>query len=237
MPVQDAAPTQQTREAGAPQPQNSPWARLENWSGQNQNAQAQIVLARSEVKNGRIIVTPDDPRNLNIPQVTLPNNVGAIGYPKSTHTYYVQTLAPENLKNIEGLRYVSTALRNDPTPGNDFMAMPMGARNNAGGIAPFDGGTNYVHSYWVPSQSNNQSGKVINYTIAGQHVLNEGYVVRVAHLRDDGRIVLTTYGEGNSSLQSDRIDFLWRGKADQLWGNNAQNIFQSATNLQQAERR
>jgi hypothetical protein len=199
------------------------------------NDSGYITLARAELSNGRVNIIPDDPKVQGVPTFNIPNNVGANGYSKSNHTYYVDTLAPANFKGAEGLRLIGRALQADPTPGNDLLASSGGTRNDVGDIAPMDGDTNFVRSYWVPSQDPKASGTVINYTIANQHILEEGYVIRRAVERSDGRIVLRSYGEGNSIYQSENIEGLWRGRATQVWQQNAQDIFGSATRLQQAE--
>jgi hypothetical protein len=194
-----------------------------------------ITLARAELSDGRVKIIPDDPKAQGVQTYTIPNNVGAKGYPKSNHTYYVDTLAPVNFRGADGLRLIGRSLQADPTPGKDLLASSRGTRNDVGDIAPMDGDTNFVRSYWVPSTDPKASGTVINYTIANEHILEEGYVIRRAVERSDGRIVLRSYGEGNSIYQSENIEGLWRGRATQVWQQNAQDIFATATRLQQSE--
>ncbi len=66
----------------------------------------------------------------------------------------------------------------NPTPGRDLPASPGGTKNNVGNIPIMDG-DNFVRSYVVASPDPTKySDIVVNYTIAGDHKLAEGYVMR-----------------------------------------------------------
>lgn len=42
---------------------------------------------------------------------------------------------------------------------------------------------------------------MVNYTIAGDHTLHEGYVMRYGKRQPDGTISIVSYGEGNALAQ------------------------------------
>jgi hypothetical protein len=43
---------------------------------------------------------------------------------------------------------------------------------------------------------------IINYTVAGQHIVGEGFVIGYGLINADGSITLMHYGEGDSVLQA-----------------------------------
>jgi hypothetical protein len=190
-----------------------------------------IELARAEVRNGRLFVIPERDLRSDLPTLNLPNNVGARGFSPglTTHDYLVPVLAPPSLSGPGGLAAVERALAANPTPGRDRPSTPTGTRNDVGGLVPWDWGDNYVRSYVIPSSNPNRSDTVVNYTIKGEHAMDEGFVLRFAELRPDGRVELITYGEGNAFLQSDRFERGWKGIVERAWTGNAQEIFGAAS--------
>ena len=189
-----------------------------------------IELVRSEVRNGRVFITPERDIRSDLPSVNLPNNVGARGFSPglTTHDYLVPILAPPSLSGTAGLAAVEQALLANPTPGNDLPSTGTGTRNDVGGVVPWDGGTNVVRSYVIQSSNPNRSDAVVNYTVGGEHAMEEGFVLRFAELRSDGRVELITYGEGNALLQSSMLESVWDGMVERAWSENAQEIFRTA---------
>ncbi|HEX8389100.1 MAG TPA: hypothetical protein VF636_08795 [Sphingomonas sp.] len=190
-----------------------------------------IELARAEVRNGRVFVIPERDLRSDLPTLNLPNNVGARGFSPGlmTHDYLVPVLAPRELSGPAGLAAVGRALVANPTPGRDQPSSPTGTRNDVGGL-PYlpDGGDNFVRSYVIPSSDPRRSAAVVNYTIRGEHALNEGFVLRFAELRRDGRIELVTYGEGNALKQSEAIELIWGPMVTEAWAVNANEVFRAA---------
>jgi hypothetical protein len=189
-----------------------------------------IELARAEVRDGRVFIRPEGALRPDLPNVDIPNTAGATGFSPgfTTHDYLVPVLAPPALKGPAGLAAIERALVANPTPGRDQRSSQNGTRNDVGDLIPFDGDTNFVRSYVIPSNDTRRSAAVVNYTIKGEHAMDEGFVLRFAELRQDGRIELVTYGEGNAFLQSDRFERGWGGIVDRTWTGNAQEVFRSA---------
>lgn len=213
---------------------------LAQWSSMTTSEQARatapeadpVQFARVDVlPNGAVLIRPEDRLRSDIPDVTLPNNqVGAAGFSPGfwTHDYLVPTLAPPTLQGPQGLAAIERALVADPTPGRDAPSSAEGARNDVGRLVPWDRGDNFVRSYVIQSNDSRRSDAVVNYTIRGEHALSEGFVLRYAELRPDGRIELVTYGEGNAAIQSNNTDRIWRGEVNEVWTRNAQEIFNQA---------
>ena len=89
-----------------------------------------------------------------------------------------------------------------PTPGpNNRAAAPGGTLNDAGPLAGSP--KNYVMSFSVKSPDPSKyTDIVVNYTVSGKHVLNEGFVMRYGVIGDKGQVTgVRTYGEGNSVIQ------------------------------------
>lgn len=211
-----------------------PNADPELWSAMSSAEQLAVVspaspvqLARAEVRNGRILVRPE---RSDFPSITLPNNVGAEGFSPGffTHDYIVVAAAPQNITGPAGLVVIGNALIANPTPGVDQPSMGAGTRNDVGDLVYFDGDTNLVRSYRIQSPGPSRSVIVVNYTIAGEHMFHEGFVLRFAELKRNGRIVLITYGEGAAAMQSNRTGRFWREKVRTVWLRNAQEIFARA---------
>lgn len=186
-----------------------------------------IQLARAEIRGNQVLVRPE---RSDIPHFNLPNNTAAQGFSPgwSTHDYLVINLAPASLRGAPGLRLIGDALVANPTPGVDQRSTPRGTRNDVGNLVLGDGDDNFVRSYSIPTTDPSRSTAVVNYTIQGQHAMSEGFVVRFARLRSDGRIELVTYGEGDAIKQSTALKFYWGGVVSRVWTENAVEIFNAA---------
>lgn len=213
---------------------------LAQWSGRSSAEQLRIAsgvpdarteLVRVEVRNGRVLVRPEDRLRSDLPNIDLPNNVGARGFSPglTTHDYLIPFLAPASLRGPAGLAAVGRALTDNPTPGKDQPSSPKGTRNDVGDLMWFDGDTNLVRSYLIPSTNPRRSATVVNYTVKGEHVADEGFVMRFAELRSDGRIELVTYGEGEALKQSMIFQEAWRPLALEAWTTNAAEVFRTAS--------
>jgi hypothetical protein len=191
-----------------------------------------VQLARAEVTGGRVNIIPEADIRSDLPSFNIPNNVGAEGFSPglTTHDYIVTVNAPPTLSGPAGLAAIGRALTANPTPGVDQPSTPKGTRNDVGHLVPFDGGNNYVRSYVIPSSDPRRSDAVINYTVAGEHAMEEGFVMRFAELRPNGSIELVTYGEGNALVQSEMFSGRWDPIVQRVWKNNANEIFNAVQN-------
>jgi RHS repeat-associated protein len=177
---------------------------------------------RAVVANGQIFIQPENGAAPNLSPI--PNNVGAVGFGPadlSFHTYDVRTSSTLSLTQArDGLMY-------NPTPGRDLPASPGGTRNNVGNI-PIMNGENFVRSFVVPSPNPAKySDVVVNYTIAGEHKLAEGYVMRFGEKNSDGSTTLRSYGEGNNWHQNPLLQPIWAPQVDQTWQKNQHDIIDS----------
>ena len=151
------------------------------------------------------------------------------GFGILTHSYLVVDLAPAEIRGQDGLLDIEQSLRNNPTPGVDMAASGDGQLNNVGTLRPVTGRVrNYVKSFFVDSSDKMRSGSIVNYTVKGRHEMDEGFVLRFAQVRSDGRVALVTYGEGNAFLQGNWNSSSWRGLVQRTWTNNAREIFTSS---------
>jgi RHS repeat-associated protein len=181
---------------------------------------------KSEVKDGRIHITPED-RTVPTPG-PIPNTVGAQGVSPSDrhfHTYGVQTNSNLNAKQA------AEGFKNNPTPGNDRPASSNGTVNNVGPI-PTAGDNNYVRSFVVDSPDPAKFTDItINYTISGAHGLQEGFVMRYGEISDSGT-VLRGYAEGNNWRQNPALENLrgygWGPQVQQVWTQNHNEIIRDA---------
>lgn len=211
------------------------WVDPQRWEQQSSAEQLRSVspsagaiqLARADISGNRIFVRPE---RSDFPFVVLPNNVGAEGFSPGwrTHDYFVAVYAPPGLRGPAALAAIGAALVLNPTPGNDFPAMPTGAVNNVGHLTGPDHGSNLVRSFRVPSSNARRSTTVVNYTITGEHSMDEGFVLRFAELKHDSSIVLNTYGEGNAWRQWAAFSPLWWKQIKRVWRRNALEILNSA---------
>jgi RHS repeat-associated protein len=161
------------------------------------------------------------PERSDIPAVLIPSVKGAEGFTMRNdnwHAYHVQTPNPK----ISNPNAVSSILKSQPTPGPDNRpASQAGTRNNAGRVLPagFDGGTNFVQSFLVKSPNPDKYTDItVNYTIDGEHTLDEGFVMRYGTIGSNGKVNnITTYGEGNSWKQDMMLYDFWGPQAQSLW--------------------
>ena len=100
--------------------------------------------------------------------------------------------------------------------------------NDVGDLRWLDNDTNYVKTYRVPSKDPNRSDAVINYTIPGAHMANEGFVIRFARLRRDGRVEIVTYGEGNAFEMNPLFGPVWKPHVREAWTNNSLSVIERA---------
>lgn len=199
-----------------------------------------IQVARAEIRqtpSGTMIdIMPEGDLMKGLPDVSIPNNVGAEGFGRDIwqHDYLIVTDAPSDLKGPEALGAVGEGLKNNPTPGDSNRASSEGTLNDVGDIAPLDGDTNIVRSYVIKSDQPNRTDTVVNYTMNGQHILDEGFVMRYGEMMPDGSIRIVTYGEGNALPQVEALEGLvWGDAAKAVWNGNAQEIFEQAASAQQ----
>jgi hypothetical protein len=180
--------TANTAQAGAPAP---PGLDERGWLGRG-----------GAYLNGDTIVLR--PRNADVPGVTIPNNTGAHGFEVGPgyrvweweHTYEVlpyDTGVPFDQRNAA---LVGDAIARNPVP--TFDDQPASATGSLNDALLGD----HVKTYRVPSPDPARyTDVIVNYTIAGEHRLHEGYVIRYGERDESGNIRLVTYGEGNSPLQ------------------------------------
>ena len=191
---------------------------------------ALLLLVRSEVHGNDVVITPQE--NIGIPSFSVPNNVHARGFTPwnpSFHTYMVRTSAPAVLRGADGLAALGRALIADATPGRPRPATPQGTRNDVGEIWFGDSGHNFVRSFTSPSPVPARvSDMVINYTIAGEHTIDEGFVLRYARLMPSGVLELVSYGEGNSFKQNPALAIIWLPQVQAVWQQNQRDIIAAA---------
>lgn len=91
-----------------------------------------------------------------------------------------------------------------------------------------NGSSNMVNSFSVASPDSSKfTGITVNYTIAGQHGLNEGFVVRFGEVGANGSITLRSYGEGNNWQQSPALKGVWGSMVEKTWDTNQREIIKS----------
>ena len=150
---------------------------------------------------GNIVLRP---RNADAPTVTIPNNTAAQGFEVGPgyrlwewqHTYQVGPYDLDIPFTERNAAVVGDAIARNPVPTfDDQPASATGSLNDA-----LFG--DHVKTYRVPSPDPSCfTDVIVNYTVAGEHMLHEGYVLRYGERDPDGNIRLVTYGEGNSPLQ------------------------------------
>ena len=176
---------------------------------------------KSTVKGDEIIIEPKDE---TVPSVTLPNTVGAEGFDDRNlfdHSYDVTTPTQMGYSPDETGRKISE----NPTPGADQPASPNGTRNNVGAL-PFSRNSNYVKSFVVASPDPSKFTDItVNYTIAGEHSMHEGFVMRFGVIGADGTVsAIRSYGEGVAWRQDPMLRFAWGPAVESIWQENHQQI-------------
>lgn len=179
---------------------------------------------KSVVRDGKIIILPEDKTVPPLPPI--PNNVGAKGFDSSAFSFHkYNVVTPSSLTPQEagdGLRY-------NPTPGQDMAASPGGTRNDVGNIPILDG-SNYVRSYSLPSPDPTRFTAItVNYTIAGEHKLTEGFVMRYGEINSNGTVTLRSYGEGNNWHQNMLLKPIWDPQVQRVWQHNQREIIETMT--------
>jgi RHS repeat-associated protein len=179
---------------------------------------------RTEVAGGQIRIIPWDRSR---PSVTIPvgrtGAQGVTGREATFHHYEQPTSTGRWSREVMG-----DAIATRPTPGPDNRpATSQGQTNNAGYI-PLNGDTNLVQSFRVPSPDPARYTDItINYTIAGEHGLTEGFVMRYGETGPDGNMTMQTYAEGNAWEQREALSFLWEPRAEQTWRTLDREILES----------
>jgi hypothetical protein len=161
------------------------------------------------------------PEDLTVPPVDIPNTVGASGFTSSDiNFHYYDVTAATRLSACQ----VGQSLRNNPTPGNDTPASATGSRNNAGPI-PLHGSNNFVRSFYIPSPNSTVWTSItVNYTIAGEHGLNEGFVLRYGQIGQNGSVTMRSYGEGQDAAQNMLLRPIWGPEVEAVWQDNYREI-------------
>ena len=177
-----------TAAAGAPLPPNQD---ERGWRGRG----------GAYLDGDRIVLRP---RNPDIPGVTIPNNAGARGFEVGPayrvweweHTYDVLPYDTGIPFDQRTAALTGDAIARNPVP--TFDDQPASATGSLNDALLGD----HVKTYRVPSPDPSRyTDVIVNYTIADEHRLNEGYVIRYGERDESGNIRLVTYGEGNSPLQ------------------------------------
>ncbi|MGL3608999.1 hypothetical protein ACSV9I_21005 [Rhizobium sp. G187] len=195
-----------------------------------------------DITNGVVLINPNSDI---IPRFAIPDRPGIDEYSTTSIFYHdYESSASVPLDEYQALRYsndglsaLEDALISNPTPGDDGAATINGTINDAGNLGPvFDGDDNLVYSFIVENPDANQSDIVVNYTIAGEHVLANGYVARMVQRYDntpddltdaDYGYSLLTFGEGDAFLQG-AVEWPADIMADAAWYQNALEIFGTA---------
>jgi hypothetical protein len=87
------------------------------------------------------------------------------------------------------------------------------------------GEQNFVKSFTVSSPDPKKYTDItVNYTIAGEHGAEEGFVMRFGEIGPSGSITMRSYGEGNKWKQTEGLKGLWGPKVEEVWQQNAQEI-------------
>ena len=57
---------------------------------------------------------------------------------------------------------------------------------------------------------------------------NEGFVIRFARLRKDGRVEIVTYGEGNAVEMNPLVRRVWEPRVKDAWTKNSLAVIEKA---------
>jgi hypothetical protein len=180
---------------------------------------------RATVINGRIVIVPE---NSAMPRLSIPNTVGATGVSPNRwffHDYVVST--PSNTTNAAA---VGAAFANNPAPGPGDYASPQGTLNNVGHLPfqPMDFGVNMVRSFTVASPDPSKFTDItVNYTVAGAHSMEEGFVLQFGQITATGDINNVSYGEGNAFEQGNWDKPVWLPQVEQVWQEHHDEINQA----------
>lgn len=132
-----------------------------------------------------------------------------------------------------GLRFANPPYgpRKRPASGRDSPATTNGTLNDVGDIpgTPFDR-DNFVKSFVLPPQDFTKTTEiVVNYTVAGEHALHEGFVMRYGILGPDGTVTAwRSYGEGNAWQQHPGLKGIWGPQVQNVWTQNHREIIAGA---------
>jgi hypothetical protein len=145
------------------------------------------------------------PRDPTVPNVTLPNNVGAQGFElgprwnvlSKEHHYRIPT--DTDIPFDQARAHFGKAISENPVPANpadgEFDGRPEGVTNDAGM-------GNLVRTYTLPSPDPSRYTDItVNYTLGDKHILQEGYVIRYGERMPDGNTRIISYGEGTGLIQ------------------------------------
>ena len=170
------------------------------------------------------------PRSVSLPDVSIqntPNGDGFSTFNRVDHVYnHYEKL--DNL-NMSPAR-LGDFLAKYPTPNHDHnqpgihRTVPAnttyGSRNDVGKIArllQYQGG-NWVRSFRIKSpQPDVYTDIVLNYTIKGQHLLFEGYVMRTGVVKKGRVDGIRTYGEGEGLAQQPALIPIWCPQVPDVW--------------------
>lgn len=180
----------------------------------------------SRIVDDRIEITPKD---TSVPAVSIPNTVGAKGVSESSFNFHDYDVSTSTSGSGLTAGDAGRGFQNNSTPGSDQPASANGTVNNAGPI-PGSGNENLVGSFTVPSPDPSKFTDVtVNYTIAGEHGLNEGFVVRFGEIGPDGSVsALRSYGEGNAWQQNEALSGIWEPQVERVWQRNHTEIIHAA---------
>ena len=180
---------------------------------------------RATVVNGQIVIVPENAGN---PSVTIPNTVGATGV--SPNRWFFHDYSVATASNTRNPAAVANAFAHNPAPGPNDYATPNGTLNNVGHL-PFqilDFGVNMVRSFTAPSPDATKFTDVtVNYTVAGAHSMEEGFVLQFGKINSDGSITNVSYGEGNAFQQGNWDKPLWLPQVTEVWEKHHEEINQA----------
>jgi hypothetical protein len=146
------------------------------------------------------------PRDKNVPSVMIPNTVGAKGFEvgpaydilHKEHTYKAEL--PTDIPFDQNSGLVGDAIAKHPVP--QFPWSPPEQPASDTGSVNDAIHHDYVKSFTVSSPDPGKYTDItVNYTVSGEHRLEEGYVIRYGEKQPDGTTTLISYGEGNAWLQ------------------------------------